>query len=165
MPPSEPRWLSPAEQHAWRSYLDMNGRLTARLNREMVDAVGVSLTDFAVLVQLSEHVDGEMRVLELARALGWEKSRLSHHLGRMQQRELITRRSCPSDRRGAVVVLAAAGRDTLESAAPLHVESVRRYVFDVVAPEQIQALGVLASAVLAGLEATCASSSESVDCG
>lgn len=149
MTTSEPRWLTPAEQCVWRAYLDMNAKLSARLNREILDGAGISLTDFAVLVQLSEHVDGEMRVLELARALDWEKSRLSHHLNRMQQRHLIERRVCASDRRGAVVVLADIGRATLESAAPLHVESVRHYVFDALEPEQIEALGALAATVVA----------------
>ena len=46
-----------------------------------------------------------MRVLELARALGWEKSRLSHQLTRMQQRGLVERSNCSEDRRGAFVVV------------------------------------------------------------
>lgn len=150
------RWLTAEEQQAWRGLLDMEAKLDLRLNREMVASAGISLPDFAVLVQLSEHVDGEMRVLELARALGWEKSRLSHHLNRMQQRGLIERRVCPSDRRGAVVALAEAGRRTIETAAPLHVESVRKYVFDVLSRAQVTALAALTGAVVAGLDATCA---------
>ena len=62
----------------------------------------MSIADFSVLVQLSEHADERMRVLELARALRWEKSRLSHQLTRMQQRGLIERSNCSEDRRGAL---------------------------------------------------------------
>src|SRR5579875_2269814 len=108
----------------------MNSRLAARLNREMQDESGLSIADFSVLVQLSEHVDGRMRVLELARALRWEKSRLSHQLTRMQQRGLIDRSYCSEDRRGAFVVLTDRGRAVVDAAAPQHVESVRRYLFD-----------------------------------
>src|SRR5947208_9183310 len=115
-----PRWLDQREQAAWRAYLDMNAKLTARLNREMQDQSGVSIADFSVLVQLSEHVDARMRILELARALGWEKSRLSHQLTRMQQRGLIERSNCSEDRRGAFVVLTDRGRATVEAAAPRH---------------------------------------------
>src|SRR4051794_11891176 len=97
-----PRWLDAGEQAAWRAYLNMNALLTARLNKEMQDESGISISDFSVLVALSEHAEGRMRVLELARALGWEKSRLSHQLTRMQQRGLVERSNCSEDRRGGV---------------------------------------------------------------
>src|SRR5438045_889899 len=96
---ADPRWLTAREQTAWRAYLDMNAKLTARLNREMQQQCGISIADYAVLVQLSEHADPRVRVLELARVLGWEKSRLSHQLTRMQQRGLIERSNCSEDRR------------------------------------------------------------------
>src|SRR4051794_16258611 len=98
------RWLDDREQTAWRAFLDMHARLQVQLGRELQAEAGLSLPDFAVLVQLSEH-ECTMRVLELARALGWEKSRLSHQLSRMQQRGLIQRAGCASDRRGAFVEL------------------------------------------------------------
>src|SRR6201995_5150517 len=132
-----PRWLDSREQAAWRAFLDMHARLIARLNREISDQSGISIADFSVLVQLSEHLDARMRVLELARALRWEKSRLSHQLTRMQQRGLIERSNCSEDRRGAFVVLTDQGRRTVEAAAPKHVESVRRYLFDELSAEHI----------------------------
>lgn len=149
-------WLDAREQGAWRAYLDMHARLTARLNREMQEASGLSIADFSVLVQLSEHVDARMRVLELARALRWEKSRLSHQLTRMQQRGLIERSHCSEDRRGAFIVLTEQGRDAVEAAAPRHVESVRRYFFDALTPDQVDALGATAHAVIDRLDAGCA---------
>ena len=152
-----PRWLDAREQAAWRAYLDMNALLTARLNREMQDASGISIADFSVLVPLSEHPEARMRVLELARALGWEKSRLSHQLTRMQQRGLIERSNCNEDRRGAFVALTDAGRQTVEAAAPRHVESVRRYLFDELTSEQVDALGAISRAVVEQLVAGCRS--------
>jgi DNA-binding MarR family transcriptional regulator len=150
-----PRWLDQREQTAWRAYLDMNAKLSARLNREMQDQSGISIADFSVLVQLSEHVDARMRVLGLARALGWEKSRLSHQLTRMQQRGLIERSNCNEDRRGAFVVLTDQGRATVEAAAPRHVESVRRYVFDSLSAEQVDSLGTISATVARVLAAAC----------
>jgi DNA-binding MarR family transcriptional regulator len=155
-----PRWLDDQEQAAWRAYLAMNAKLTARLNREMQDESGISISDFSVLVPLSEHAEGRMRVLELARALGWEKSRLSHQLTRMQQRGLVERSNCSEDRRGAFVVLTAQGRQAVEAAAPRHVESVRRYLFDELTAEQVSALGTIARAVVDRLEAACAEAGE-----
>jgi DNA-binding MarR family transcriptional regulator len=161
------RWLDQREQASWRAYLDMTARLTARLNREMQAQSGISIADFSVLVQLSEHVDARMRVLELARALGWEKSRVSHQLTRMQQRGLIERFNCSEDRRGAFVVLTDRGREAVEAAAPQHVESVRRYVFDELSAEQVDALGQIARTVADLVEAACAGREDACDepCG
>jgi DNA-binding MarR family transcriptional regulator len=152
-----PRWLAEDEQRVWRAYLDMHARLGAQLSREMQDESGLSITDFSVLVQLSEHQDGRLRVLELARALGWEKSRLSHQLTRMQQRHLIERSSCSEDRRGAWIVLTGDGRAAVEAAAPRHVEAVRRYLFDELDAAQVQALGAIAQTVIARLDSECGS--------
>ena len=159
---TSPRWLTPREQRAWRAYLDMNARLSAQLNREMQEASGLSIADFSVLVQLSEHLDGRMRVLELAKALGWEKSRLSHQLTRMQHRGLVERSNCSEDRRGAFIVLTDAGRTAVESAAPRHVEAVRRYLFDEITDEQVDALGAIARVVAARLDAVCAAADPDV---
>jgi DNA-binding MarR family transcriptional regulator len=158
-----PRWLDAREQSAWRAYLDMHARLTARLERELQDDAAVSLADFAVLAQLSEHPDARLRVLELARRLGWEKSRVSHQLTRMTQRGLVERSNCSEDRRGAWMVLTDRGRATIEAAAPRHVESVRRYLFDALTPDQVGALESLSTAVVAAIDAACAG--KGTECG
>jgi DNA-binding MarR family transcriptional regulator len=158
-----PRWLDEDEQQVWRAYLDMHARLWAQLSREMQDESRLSIADYSVLTELSEHQDGRMRVLELARELRWEKSRLSHQLTRMQQRGLIERSSCSEDRRGAWIRLTAAGRAAVEAAAPRHVESVRRYLFDELRPEQVEALGSIARAVIDRLDAACDSCDAAVE--
>ncbi|HZC69853.1 MAG TPA: MarR family transcriptional regulator [Jatrophihabitans sp.] len=157
------RWLTAREQTAWRAYLDMNAKLAAKLNREMQQQSGISIADYSVLVQLSEHVDSRMRVLELARALGWEKSRLSHQLTRMQQRGLVERSFCTEDRRGAFILLTDKGRETVVAAAPLHVESVRRYLFDELSAEQVDALGSIARKVADLVDAACAEPADACD--
>jgi DNA-binding MarR family transcriptional regulator len=154
------RWLATREHDAWRAYLDMTAKLTATLNREMQQQAGISIADYSVLVQLSEHADVRMRVLELARALGWEKSRLSHQLSRMQQRGLIGRANCSEDRRGAWIVLTDKGRETIVEAAPRHVDAVRRYVFDEIGPDDVEALGRIARTVADTLDAACQNAGE-----
>lgn len=149
------RWLTAREQVAWRAYLDMTAKLTAKLNRDMQQQSGISIADYSVLVQLSEQVDGRIRVLELARALGWEKSRLSHQLTRMQQRGLVERSHCTEDRRGAWIVLTDKGRETTVAAAPRHVESVRRYLFSEVSAEDADALARIARTVADAVDAAC----------
>ena len=145
------RWLTDSEQRAWRGYQAVQAQLSARLNRQLQTDSGLSLADYEVLVALTDRPEGRLRVFELAEALQWEQSRLSHHLARMQQRGLVNRRACRDDRRGSYVLVTAAGRRAIEAAAPGHVEAVRRLFFDGLSPDQVELVELLSSRILARL--------------
>ena len=147
------RWLTDEEQRAWRGLLRMTAQLNARANRLLLQEYGISLTDYEVLVVLSEAPEGRLRVFEVADALAWEQSRVSHQLARMQRRGLITREGCATDARGAFAVLTKAGRAAIERAAPAHVEQVRQLVFDGLGPGQVAALTEVTTRVLDRLAA------------
>lgn len=149
---TEHRWLDERQQRAWRGYLAMHAKLTARLHRQLQDDSGLSLTDFDVLVQLTDRPDRRARVFELAESLQWERSRLSHHLARMQRRGLISREGSPDDGRGAIIALTRRGRSAIERAAPAHVDTVRDLVFDRLTKAQVDALHSISQKVLARLE-------------
>ena len=148
------RWLTEEEQRAWRGLLRMTSQLNARANRLLLQEYGISLADYEVLVALSEAPEGQLRVFEVADALAWEQSRVSHQLARMQRRGLITREGCATDARGAFAVLTTVGRATIERAAPAHVEQVRQLVFDELSHEQVSALTEITTRVLDRLAAT-----------
>lgn len=148
------RWLTEGEQRAWRGLLRMTSQLNARMNRQLLQDYGVSLADYDVLVVLSEAPEGRLRVFEVADALAWEQSRVSHQLARMQRRGLVAREGCASDARGAFAVLAEAGRAAIERAAPAHVETVRQLVFDGLTHDQLIALTEITTGVLDRLAAT-----------
>jgi DNA-binding MarR family transcriptional regulator len=148
------RWLTEEEQRAWRGLLRMTAQLNARANRLLLQEYGISLADYEVLVALSEAPEGQLRVFEVADALAWEQSRVSHQLARMQRRGLITREGCATDARGAFAVLTTAGRAAIERAAPAHVEQVRQLVFDELSHEQVSALTEITTRVLDRLAAT-----------
>jgi DNA-binding MarR family transcriptional regulator len=146
------QWLTDDEQRAWRGLVQMTSRLDARLNRELQQSSGLSLADYDVLVLLTEAPDGRLRMFELVDSLQWEQSRLSHHVARMQRRGLVAREECTSDKRGAFVVLTDAGRDAIEKAAPGHVDTVRRLVFDGLSKTQVATLESVVSRVLSRLD-------------
>lgn len=146
------RWLSDDEQRAWRAFVSLQAKLNAQLNRELQAESELSLADFEVLVRLTDRDDPRARAFELATDMQWEKSRLSHHLARMQRRGLIDRAGCPEDARGSYIELTAEGRRAIEHAAPGHVESVRRLVFDQLTPEQVRALRTISETVLGQLD-------------
>ena len=110
----EARWLDERELRAWRSLQFMQMRLEGQLARQLAADSGLSYPDYLVLVALTDRPDGRMRLFELAEALGWEKSRVSHQVARMTDRGLVAKEKCDSDRRGAFVVVTAAGRREIE---------------------------------------------------
>ena len=149
---SEVRWLDEREERAWRALQFMQMRLTGRLARDLAATSDLSYPDYVVLVALTDRPDGRMRLFELGAVLGWEKSRLSHHVARMGDRGLVTKEKCGDDRRGAYVVVTKRGRHAVEAAAPRHLETVRRLFIDRLTPRQLDMVGAAAEAVLAGLD-------------
>ena len=130
--------LSPRELRVWHAFRLMHEDVLARVGRDISQATGLSGAEFGVLSRLVGVGRGEMRQQSLARLMGWDKSRLSHQLTRMQERALIERR--PTDGNAVLVVLTELGRKKLESARPIHADSVRRNLLSRLTPEQIETI-------------------------
>ncbi|CAA9362386.1 MAG: Transcriptional regulator, MarR family [uncultured Nocardioidaceae bacterium] len=145
-------WLDDRQQRFWRAWVALEARLPAATGRQLQAESGLSLQDFAVLVQLSDSSDGRVRVTDLATSLGWERSRLSHHVTRMVSRGLVQRAECCDDGRGAFVVVTPAGRAAIEEAAPGHARTVRDLVFTSVGDEELEVLTRFTERVLSRLD-------------
>ena len=146
------RWLSEPEQHAWRGYLAMTRLLAAQLDRELQQDSALPHTYYEILVRLSEAPDRSLRMSELAVLSESSRSRLSHAVSRLAEAGWVRREDCVTDRRGAFAILTEAGLAALEAAAPAHVESVRRHLFDRLTPEQVDQLDAICVSVLEGLK-------------
>jgi DNA-binding MarR family transcriptional regulator len=155
--PAEPpvRWLTPDELRAWTGLQRLQAQLGAELNRHLSAHSDLSLQDYGVLVVLSEQPAGRLRPYELGRQLGWEKSRVSRHVGRMEARGLVERRPCRTDQRGRYVAITEPGRAALEGAAPAHVAHVRRVFIDLLTPGQLATLAGIADTVVGALDLDC----------
>jgi DNA-binding MarR family transcriptional regulator len=149
---TETRWLDETELRAWKNLSLMQLQLTAVLGREL-SGDGLSYPDYLVLAGLSDREDGRARMHEIGHDLGWEKSRVSHHISRMEKRGLVTREKCPTDKRGWFVVMTEEGRDTIARAAPHHVDTVRRLFVDLLTRRQLETLEEIATTVLEHLPA------------
>jgi DNA-binding MarR family transcriptional regulator len=122
-------WLDGDQQQAWLAYIRVQLRLAYEMNRQLLADSGLSLPDYDVLTALSV-ADGErMQISVLAAQIGWERSRVSHHVRRMSARGLLTFGLSATDRRVTEVTLTGRGRQALEEAAPGHVDLVRRLFF------------------------------------
>lgn len=126
---AEPRWLNVREDRLWRAFLQMQRALDRAIDRQLT-AAGLSRADYDLLAPLSEAPPEGTRARDLGQRVGWDRSRLSHQLRRMEKRGLITRHDCSTDARGTVIRVTAAGRDAVEAAAPGHVDTVRRHLVD-----------------------------------
>lgn len=144
-------WLSDDQQRVWRQWLRANALLTTELAAQL-QPFGLGLPDYAVLVGLTDQEDGRRRMSELADLLQWDRSRLSHHLKRMQQRGLVTREECSEDRRGAYVRITDDGRRTIEQAAPAHVAVVRDGLFAGLSEAELAALDRATAGIVARLD-------------
>ncbi|MCV7056474.1 MarR family winged helix-turn-helix transcriptional regulator [Mycolicibacterium gilvum] len=144
-------WLSDEQQRIWRDYLAMVSKLHTAMHRQLQQDCELSLSDYDVLVALSER--GPMRINELGELIGWEQSRLSHQLRRMRGRGLVAREGDGDDRRGATVALTDAGLAAVQTAAPGHVDLVRTVVFDGLSKAEERAFGATIAAVLERLNA------------
>ena len=134
----EPRWLSDDEQGAWRAFMDGNQRLLAKLNQDLESRHGLSLSEYRILVLLTEAPDGALRMSELADGALSSRSRLTHQVRRMEHEGMVTRGNCPDDGRGVLASLTDEGRRRLSEAAPTHVDSVRRGFVDLLGAEQLK---------------------------
>lgn len=136
----EPRWLDPAQQRAWRAYIDGHQRLMTALNRQLQSDSDLSLPEYRILVLLSEAPDRRLRMSELADGVLSSRSRLTHQIRRLEDQHLVRRNTCEEDGRGVLAELTEEGMRCLEAAAPGHVEAVRRDFIDLLTSDQLDVI-------------------------
>ncbi len=135
-----PRWLCPDELRTWIAFLYAQSLLFEQIEQDLQRDSGMPLAYYQILVVLSEHPNHAMRMGDLAQALFYSRSRLSHAINRLEQNGWIRREPCPGDRRGLSAVLTEEGMQALAAAAPDHVESVRTHLFDQLSPAELEQL-------------------------
>lgn len=148
-----PRWLNEDEQALWRSLRSFVWAFPSAMDRQLSHDSELSTGEYSVLATLSESERGQLRPSDTASDLGWERSRLSHLLRRMEAKGLIERVPSLCDRRGHDVHLTPKGRATIEAAAPAHVEFVRQTVFDDLTKDEQDTFKTVLAKISARLDA------------
>lgn len=149
------RWLDDDEQRAWRSLVVVSSRLFDQLDAELRAGHDLSLADYEILANLSEAPCRRMRMSQLAEGAMVSRSRLTHHVNRMEAEGLVTREACPTDRRGAFAVLTGEGMARVEAAAPTHVAGVRRLFVDLLPDTGRQTVAAALARVADALAPSC----------
>ena len=135
---ARPQRLDERQRLMWKAYRDLYQELSTVLEDQLLRDAGLSGSEYAVLVELSHSPDGVLRARELGSELGWDRSRLSHLVGRMEKRRLVAREECEEDARGSMVRLTDAGRATVDGVAPEHSEAIRRNFFNALSNDELE---------------------------
>ena len=135
---ASPPPLDERQRLLWKAYRDLYQELSTVLEDQLLRDAGLSGSEYAVLVELSHSPDGVLRARELGSELGWDRSRLSHLVGRMEKRRLVAREECEEDARGSMVRLTDAGRATVDGVAPEHSEAIRRNFFNALSNDELE---------------------------
>ena len=141
MTESETKWLNDGQQRSWRGLVLGMTLLMDRLDHDLQRMFGVSMTEYEILVRLSEREGRQMRMAQLADAMAHSRSRVTHTVGRLEKAELVTRNKSPEDGRGVVCHLTDKGFELLSRMAPHHVNGVRDNLVDIVDDDDFAALG------------------------
>ena len=135
-----PSGLTSEQEATWFAYMRVVLRLNYEVNRELQADSDLSHQDFHVLNALGDSPGNRLQLSDLAIRIGWERSRVSHQVLRMEARGLLERRPSATDARATDAVLTAAGREALSRATPGHAALVKQLFFDGLDPALLPAL-------------------------
>ena len=133
--PPEPESLTPEQTRLWRTFRKAWDRLGDSVNRRLTEATGLSAPEYGVLSLLEEVGGGTARQVELTNIAGWDKSRMSHLLRRMEGGGLVERR--PAGSKGVTVTVTERGRHLALQGKPVHARAVREFFFEKLRPDQL----------------------------
>ena len=148
----ETEWLSEDERAAWLRLIAVVELLPPLLDSQLRTDSGLTHFEYFVLAMLSEAPERTLRMTSLAQRTNATLPRLSHVVRRLEDRGLVDRFPCPEDGRATNAHLTDAGWEAVVAAAPGHVETVRSYVLDPLAPEQLDQLRGIGEALLTRLD-------------
>ena len=144
--------VTPDELAVWRTFHAMRRQLDHALEQQLQRDSGISQPDYEILIALLESPDARLRSREIGERIGWEKSRISHQVTRMEVRGLVERTECEDDLRGTWVGLTPAGERAIRQAVGQHRARIRELFFDVLSGEELAALRAMSERVLQAID-------------
>jgi DNA-binding MarR family transcriptional regulator len=146
------QWLSPAEMAAWRTYIETTGDLMRAIEKDLAP-FGLDRGDYQLLAMLSEAPGQRLRLCDLADSLRLTRSGLTRRMEGVLKKKLVARVQSDEDGRVAYAHITPKGFDLLKTAAPKHLESVRRLMVDLLTPTEIKAVASAFGKISANLAA------------
>ena len=148
------RGLNPAQMHAWLRFVAVVELVPGLLDSQLQRDSALSHFEYYVLAMLSEAPNQTLRMTGLSSMTNSSLPRLSHVVKRLEDRGLVKRTPCPTDRRATNATLTEEGWAVVQDAAPGHVRTVRENVIDPLTDEQIAQLDAISNQLLMKLDPT-----------
>jgi DNA-binding MarR family transcriptional regulator len=124
-----------SEIRTWVRFVATHSAITRELEAQLMRAHGLTLSDYDVLVQLARAPEHRLRNIELANAVALTRSGVTRLVDGLEGDGLVTRVSCPDDKRGTLVAITEEGMRRLREAARTHVEEVKQLFLERIGPE------------------------------
>ena len=144
--------VAESDWEVWKTFQIMRRQLDRALEKQLQRDSNISGPDYELLLTLSNAPDRQLRARDLGELVGWEKSRISHQVSRMETRGLVERRECGDDARGVWITLTIEGRRAVVGAMRDHTKAIREYFFDALTPEQLAVIGAVSTNVLEAID-------------
>ena len=135
------------DSKAWRAFHKIGTSLLPHLGRQITNHSGISGAEYVVLVSLSELTEPSVNLNRLAQGLGWEISRMSHQISRMEVAGLVKKTKNLADSRRFDVSITARGRKIAEAAIPLQSKEINHCFSEVLTQSQMKALIEISEAI------------------
>jgi DNA-binding MarR family transcriptional regulator len=133
--------LTEPEMAAWLNFRFIGEETSLRVSRELAQLTGITGGQFGILNNLFRQ-GGELRQQRLADLMRWDRTRLSHQVTRMAQRNLVQRIKRSSE--GTIVQITRLGERELERIRPVLSDAVRKHYFARLTREQLRYVDELA---------------------
>jgi DNA-binding MarR family transcriptional regulator len=132
-----------AVPEAWKRFLRAHSALTRQMDTDLIASHGLTLSDYGVLLRLSQAPDGRMRRVDLAEGVLLTQSGITRLLAGLEQAGLVQRASCATDRRVVYAELTEAGHERFRAAGKTHLEGIRRLFADHFSEGELETLAAL----------------------
>lgn len=149
---SEVPGLDLAEMRSWQNFLEAALRMSAMLNRGLVESHQLSLVDVRMLDLLSKSPGGAARMGDLADGLMSLPSRVTRQIRRLEGQGLVRRNASPDDGRGVVATITNEGRMAVSQAMVTYGRCVKEHFLGQLSRPQVAALGENCRRINAGLK-------------
>ncbi|MEV0082449.1 MarR family transcriptional regulator [Saccharopolyspora sp. NPDC050642] len=113
-----------ADDQLWSRVVTLSGRVESELAKAMQRKHRLGLSEYRALCHLAGADQGELRMQELADAVGLNQSSASRLVARLESAGLTVRDHCPADRRGVYSVITEAGRELHAAAQPTYLAAL-----------------------------------------